>query len=106
MPVAWRDDASVCVVMASGGYPGAYTTGLPISGLDSLDAGVQVFHAGTRLDDEGRLVTSGGRVLSVVATAPTLAQARTKAYDNVARILFEGAHYRRDIGLEPDNDQA
>jgi phosphoribosylamine--glycine ligase len=96
-PVEWEDGASVCVVLASGGYPGAYKTGLPIHGIDDVDADVQVFHAGTRRDANGTLVTAGGRVLSVVATAPTLAEARDKAYRNVERIEFEGRHFRRDI---------
>jgi len=95
-------DASVCVVMASGGYPGRYTTGMPISGLEQVDPDVRVFHAGTRRDESGALVTAGGRVLSVVATDATLEGARRKAYANVERIHFEGAHYRRDIGLPPE----
>jgi phosphoribosylamine---glycine ligase len=97
VPVEWDDNASVCVVLASGGYPGSYETGFPISGLESLDQDVQVFHAGTRRTD-GALVTNGGRVLSVVATAPNLAEARRKAYENVERVHFEGVHFRRDIG--------
>ena len=102
LDIQWSDDASVCVVLASGGYPGAYETGLPISGLDAVDADVEVFHAGTRRSDAGALLTAGGRVLSVVATAPTLAAARAKAYANVERIHFEGVHFRRDIGLQSD----
>ena len=102
LDIQWSDDASVCVVLASGGYPGAYETGLPISGLDAVDADVEVFHAGTRRSDAGALLTAGGRVLSVVATAPTLAAARAKAYANVERIRFEGVHFRRDIGLQSD----
>ena len=100
--VEWSGEASVCVVLASGGYPGSYRTGLPIAGVDNVDADVEVFHAGTRRDESGRLVTAGGRVLNVVATAPTLAGARAKAYANVGRIRFEGIHYRRDIGLQPE----
>jgi phosphoribosylamine--glycine ligase len=88
--------------MASGGYPGSYPTGLPISGLEDVDAEVAVFHAGTRRREDGALVTAGGRVLGVTATGATLEGARRKAYDNVARIHFEGAHYRRDIGLKPE----
>ena len=100
--VEWSDAASVCVVMASGGYPGTYPTGLPITGLEDVDTDVVVFHAGTRRRDDGRLVTAGGRVLGVTATGPTLEAARQKAYANVERINFEGAHYRRDIGLKPE----
>jgi phosphoribosylamine--glycine ligase len=99
VPVAWSERASVVVVMASGGYPGSYPTGVPIVGLDAVDPDVVVFHAGTRRREDGALVTAGGRVLGVTATGPTLEDARAKAYDNVARIHFEGAHYRRDIGL-------
>jgi phosphoribosylamine--glycine ligase len=85
--------------MASGGYPGSYPTGLPITGLEDVDPDVVVFHAGTRRDADGRLVTAGGRVLGVTATADTLEEARRQAYANVECIHFEGAHYRRDIGL-------
>jgi phosphoribosylamine--glycine ligase len=99
VPVEWEDNASVCVVLASGGYPNSYPTGLPISGIDDVDPDVRVFHAGTRRNDSG-FVTAGGRVLSVVATAPALAAARDKAYANVGRIHFEGAHFRRDIALQ------
>jgi phosphoribosylamine--glycine ligase len=97
----WSSAASVCVVMASGGYPGSFLTGVPITGLEHVDRDVVVFHAGTRRDASGQLVTAGGRVLGVTATAPTLEDARRKAYANVARIHFEGAHYRRDIGARP-----
>ena len=97
VPVEWDDNASVCVVLASGGYPGTYESGLPISGIESVDPDVQAFHAGTRRT-ENSLVTSGGRVLSIVATAPNLADARTRAYENVERVRFGGMHFRRDIG--------
>ncbi len=96
--IQWSDEACVGVVLASGGYPGSYETGLPIEGLDDLDDDVIVFHAGTSRDDDGRLVTSGGRVLTVSAFGPTLEAARDKAYANVQRVHFEGMHYRRDIG--------
>jgi phosphoribosylamine--glycine ligase len=95
--IEWSTDAAVGVVVASGGYPDDYTTGYPIAGLDSLEDGVVVFHAGTRLDEEGRVVTAGGRVLTVVATGPTLTEARAKVYRNVQRIHFTQAHYRHDI---------
>ena len=96
--VEWSDEATVGVVMASGGYPGAYETGFPISGVDEVDEDVQVFIAGAQRDDDGALVTAGGRVLCVVAAGTTLDEARERAYDNVRRISFEGAHYRTDIG--------
>jgi phosphoribosylamine--glycine ligase len=91
--------AAVCVVLASGGYPGAYQTGVPISGIESAEtlAGVQVFHAGTARR-EGRLVTAGGRVLGVTAVAADVSSAIERAYDAVGRIQFEGMHFRRDIG--------
>jgi phosphoribosylamine--glycine ligase len=97
--VEWHDDAAVCVVLASGGYPGAYPTGLPISGLDAAgrEEGVVVFHAGTVLRD-GRVVTAGGRVLGVTARGATIRQAIDRSYRAAAKISFEGMHYRRDIG--------
>ena len=100
--LSWSDDACVAVVLASGGYPGEYETGLPIDGLADFDPDVQVFHAGTRRAEQGALVTSGGRVLTVAARGSTLEEARSKAYRNVERIRFRGAHYRRDIGAAPE----
>jgi len=95
--VEWSTDACVGVVLASGGYPDEYRTGFPISGLGSLEPDVLVFHAGTAMGEEGSAVTAGGRVLTVVATAPNLSEARAKAYRNVQRIHFSRCHYRRDI---------
>ncbi len=94
----WAPDASVCVVMASGGYPGTFEAGKKITGIEAADrmAGVKVFHAGTTLRD-GAYFTSGGRVLGVTARAPELKAAVDRAYEAVARISFEGAHYRKDI---------
>ena len=90
---------AVCVVVASGGYPGSYETGKPISGLDEAGAleGVTVFHAGTKIQD-GRVVTSGGRVLGVTGVGDTFKEARDRAYAGVSKISFEAMHYRRDIG--------
>jgi phosphoribosylamine--glycine ligase len=96
--VRWSNNASVTVMLASAGYPGAYETGKPISGLEDVDPDVVVFHAATRRDDTGQLVTSGGRVLAVTTTAPTFAEARAKVYTNIERIGFDGMHYRTDIG--------
>jgi phosphoribosylamine--glycine ligase len=97
--VRWRADAAACVVLASGGYPGPYASGQPIDGLEDAAAcpGVTVFHAGTALRD-GRLVTAGGRVLGVTATAPDVPAAVAAAYEAVGRVRFAGMHYRRDIG--------
>lgn len=97
--VRWSPKAAVGVVMAPGGYPGKYETGHPISGLDAVDPAVMVFHAGTRFED-GKVVTSGGRTLTVVALGDTIREARERAYDNVRRIHFKDAHYRTDIALE------
>lgn len=99
--VEWSDDACVGVVMVSGGYPGEYSTGLPISGLEDLDDDVWAFHAGTRFGGTGQrqVLTDGGRVVTLVGYGPDPAQARGRAYDNIQRVHFQGAHYRRDIGL-------
>jgi len=93
------EGAAVTVVLASAGYPGPYPTGLPIAGLDEAGAveGVTVFHAGTAVDDRGRVVTAGGRVLSVTGVGESLAEARDRAYAGVELIGFDGMHYRRDI---------
>ena len=94
----WRDEPSVCVVMSSAGYPGKYKTGVPIHGLDEAEeTGATVFHAGTR-QGAGGVETAGGRVLGVTASGATLATAIDNAYAAVARVSFEGAYYRRDIG--------
>ena len=95
--IEWSEDACVGVVMASGGYPGSYKTGFPISGLNNLDRDILVFHAGTRMGAAGEVLTSGGRVLTVVGTGKTIAEARDKVYANISEINFEGCHYRRDI---------
>jgi len=100
MNIEWSEDACVGVVMASGGYPGSYKTGFPISGLDDLDKDIVVFHAGSKVGSEpGQVLTNGGRVLTVVATGNTIAQAREKVYANIPRIHFEGCHYRKDIAV-------
>lgn len=95
----WTAEYCVCVVIASGGYPGKYRTGIPIKGLKAAadDPKVQVFHAGTASDD-GQVVTSGGRVLNVVALGSDFAEARGLAYQAVEMISFEGMHFRTDIG--------
>jgi phosphoribosylamine---glycine ligase len=95
----WSAGAAVCVVMASGGYPGSYAKGLAIDGLDRVPAGATVFHAGTQRQG-GDFVTSGGRVLGVTAQAGDLSAARARAYEAVAAIHFEGAQFRRDIAVK------
>jgi len=94
----WETGPSVCVVLASGGYPGQYATGKPITGIAEAEAaGATVFHAGTRNGADG-VETSGGRVLGVTASGPDLQQAIDRAYTAAEKISFEGMHYRRDIG--------
>jgi phosphoribosylamine--glycine ligase len=97
--IEFDNEAAVGVVMASGGYPGAYKTGFPVSGLDDLDEDIIVFHAGTKPGENGEILTSGGRVLTVVAKGKDVAAARAKVYDNIGRIKFEGCYYRQDIAL-------
>lgn len=95
----WETDVSVCVTMASGGYPGAYACDLPITGIEAAERlGASVFHAGTRTDDRDHLLTAGGRVLSVCARGATLDLARRTAYAGCDAIAFPGKHLRRDIG--------
>jgi phosphoribosylamine--glycine ligase len=97
-PPRWRDDYALCVVMAARGYPGSYLRGEAIRGVDAAEAaGAVVFQAGTALHD-GELVSAGGRVLGVTATAPTIADARSRAYAAVDKIDWPGGFFRRDIG--------
>lgn len=101
LAVKWRDGASVCVVMASKGYPGVYTKGVEIKGLSGINDAdeLMVFHAGTSTVN-GRLVTSGGRVLCVTAVGKDLKDAQERAYSGVSKIAFDGAHFRSDIGAK------
>ncbi|MFP6890317.1 MAG: phosphoribosylamine--glycine ligase [Nitrospinota bacterium] len=100
--VSFSVDPAACVVMASGGYPGAYRKGDAISGIEAANAveGVYVFHAGTALDGEGQTVTSGGRVLGVTARGGDIKEALERAYEAAGRIHWEGAYYRKDIGAK------
>ncbi|SPE21385.1 Phosphoribosylamine--glycine ligase [Candidatus Sulfotelmatomonas gaucii] len=95
----WAPGASACVVASSGGYPGSYKTGFPISGLDAAAQvpGVQIFHAGT-VQTNGQMLTAGGRVLGVTAAAESLEQALSSAYRALSKIAFDRMYYRRDIG--------
>ena len=99
-PPRWRGGSAATVVAASGGYPGSYTTGHPIHGIEQAEALPEtvVFQAGTRRSGDGQLLTDGGRVLAVTGTGADLRQALTRAYAGIECIHFEGMHYRRDIG--------
>jgi phosphoribosylamine--glycine ligase len=102
--IEWDQRPTVTVVLASGGYPGKYQTGMPISGLEdvaNLD-NVRVFHAGTKRTADG-IVTAGGRVLAVTALGASIDAARARAYEAVGKIHFQGCHYRRDIALSAIN---
>jgi phosphoribosylamine---glycine ligase len=98
-PLRWRDEAAVTVVVAASGYPGAVRAGDPVRGLDDAEAldDVHVLHAGTSLTEDGELVSSGGRVLSVVGVGADVDAARQAAYAGVARVELRGAHHRTDI---------
>ena len=96
--VRFRDGASCCVVLASGGYPEKYETGKPISGIPEAEKSAYVYHAGTKMLEDGTLVTSGGRVLGVTAVADDLSKAIRFAYEAADHIRFDGLHRREDIG--------
>ena len=97
---AWADGAAACVILASGGYPGAYEKGKPIAGLAdaaSCDEAI-VFHAGTKTSPDGGILTNGGRVLGVTSTGRDLVEARSRAYEAADKISFDGLQRRNDIG--------
>jgi len=98
-PLGWKNESSVCVVMAVEGYPDSYEKGQPISGLKDANAlpGVEVFHAGTK-EQEGEVLTNGGRVLGVTATGEDTATAISRVYEAVEKIKWQGIHFRKDIG--------
>jgi phosphoribosylamine---glycine ligase len=100
-PLEWAPDAAVTVVLAAPGYPASPELGGVVEGLEvaAEEPGVVVLHAGTALDSQGRVVSTGGRVLSVVATGPDVATARDRAYGAVAHLRLEGSHYRTDIAV-------
>ncbi len=102
MDVQWKPGASCCIVMAAPGYPDEPRAGLPITGLEAAAKlpGVSIFHAGTKRDAAGQIVTAGGRVLSVTAVGDSLGVARTRAYAACDLIQFEGKQIRRDIGIK------
>ena len=92
-----RPDYCVCVILASGGYPGKYDQGYPIKGLESLSETTLVFHAGTAIKD-GQLVTNGGRVMAITSRAKSMEDALNDVYNQVEKISFTDMHYRTDIG--------
>ena len=96
--IQWTDDACVCVILASGGYPESYKKGVPIA-IGKLPEDIVLYHAGTAFKD-GKLVTSGGRVIGVTAKGKDIEEARKKAYDAIKNIHFEGMFYRHDIGIK------
>lgn len=96
--IKWSDKKSVCVVLASQGYPEKYEKGKAIKGLEQIADGI-VFHAGTKFDEAGKIVTNGGRVLGVVSIKDNIEEARKAAYENAEKIAFEGKQYRSDIAL-------
>jgi phosphoribosylamine--glycine ligase len=98
--IKWHKGSCACVVMASGGYPESYPKGIVMNGFDDKGQvdGCFVYHAGTKLSDNGEFLTNGGRVIGVTAKGDTLQAALDKAYEGVSKISFEGAHFRKDIG--------
>lgn len=99
--IEWSEEAAVCVILASGGYPASYPKGLPIQGLEEAQAaGALVFHAGTGKNEAGKWVTNGGRVLGVVGRGSSIAEARDNAYEAANLIMFEGKHQRSDIAAK------
>jgi len=100
--IEWEDNAAVCVIIASGGYPGKYATGYDITGIEEVEKidGFTVYHAGTKLDENGVLKTAGGRVLGVTAVAQDLPSAIKKVYSQIDKISFKDMFYRKDIGVK------
>ena len=98
LEIRWKASAACCLVLASGGYPGHYQTGYPITGLKEAGETAVVFHAGTKRAEDGRILTSGGRVLGVTAVGPELKSAITCAYHSAKHISFTDLHFRTDIG--------
>lgn len=95
--IEWSTDACAGVVLASGGYPGEYKTGFPVTVSDSLDKDINIFYAGAKKAPDGRILTDGGRVLTVTATGRTMKEASEKVYGNIRYVSFDNCHYRKDI---------
>jgi phosphoribosylamine--glycine ligase len=102
-PPRWSNAKAVCVVLASGGYPGAYPTGVPISGIGEDSAESIVFHAGTSTNGDGQLQSAGGRVLAVVGLGDSFESASANAYARADRIAFAGKQFRTDIAAGAGN---
>jgi phosphoribosylamine--glycine ligase len=104
--IEWREEASVCIVVSSRGYPGKYQKGVVITGLEKVKTmkDIVVFHAGTSFSNKD-IITSGGRVVSITATGADIKDAKIKAYDAVEKISFDGMHYRKDIGDKAFNKE-
>ena len=98
LDIRWKDAAACCLVLASGGYPGSYAKGYPITGLEEAGKSAVVFHAGTARESDGTIVTSGGRVLGITAVGKDLEEAITGAYAAAGKISFQDMHFRTDIG--------
>jgi len=98
LDIRWKGGAACCLVLASGGYPGPYVKGLPITGLKQAEETAVVFHAGTKRGEDGGVRTNGGRVLGVTALGENLERAIDGAYAAAAHISFQDMHFRRDIG--------
>ena len=96
--IKWKDQAACCLVLASGGYPVQYQSGYPISGLEEAGQNATVFHAGTKLGEDGQILTAGGRVLGVTALGATLEEAISNSYTAAKPISFQDMHFRKDIG--------
>jgi phosphoribosylamine--glycine ligase len=102
-PFTWSDAAACGIVIAAAGYPAEPVTGFPLQDAQTTDPQALIFHGGTRRDERtNQVYSSGGRVLTVVGSGPTLAQARATAYDRARRAHFEGCWYRNDIGAKVD----
>ena len=100
LEIEWSDQCAACIMEASGGYPLSYPKGIEIKGLDEKGQveGAFVYHAGTKLSEDGRFLTNGGRVLGVTCTALTLEEALRRSYEAVDKITWENVHFRHDIG--------
>ncbi len=101
--INYKKEEAVCVMLTSGGYPDNYEKGKVITGLEDLDKDIVVFHSGTKMVDQN-LVTNGGRVIGITASASTVEEAANKVYENINKINFEGMHYRTDIGMQLETE--